>query len=481
MYLLLLSVALLFVACATTNTSIKGADGRTDVIIGSSETTEVAEPAEVVVEDADFEPAVEYEIATPDMPMPEMAIASEPVIESDMVMGLARPALAGGDMAEATSKIIVEPPIGFPEPYEPIQPAPGLLTAGEWSDLDNWDFWLNLAEREQFSDMASYWGYDRVLHRRYHLELLNPSGIPVQGEFVQLLMNDTPLWKGVTDNHGVVELWMPKILYQDAYGSNQLFIEVDGERYAGVVPYEEGINRIVLHQPADAASQVANIQALDIAWVVDATGSMSDELEYLKTELQDVIGQVQATNPNASIAMGSVFYRDIGDEYVTKISPMSGNIQETVDFIGQQRASGGGDFPEAVEAAMTDALYQLDWGVGHPGSTVLSGGGMSEVPSTKLLFLLLDAPPHYGQESQSFVQLMARAAEKGIKVIPIVASGIDKETEFLMRYAAIATNGTYVFITGHSGIGGDHIEPTIGPHSVEYLNDLLVRIIEEAL
>jgi hypothetical protein len=71
------------------------------------------------------------------------------------------------------------------------------------------------------------------------------------------------------------------------------------------------------------------------------------------------------------------------------------------------------------------------------------------------------------------------AAEKGIMLIPIAASGTDKTTEFLLRYMAIATNGTYTFLTNHSGIGNAHITPTIGNYKVEYLNNLMVRIISK--
>lgn len=74
---------------------------------------------------------------------------------------------------------------------------------------------------------------------------------------------------------------------------------------------------------------------------------------------------------------------------------------------------------------------------------------------------------------------MTKAAEKGIKIISVTASGIDKETEFLMRFISISTNGTYVFITDHSGIGESHLEPTVGQYQVEYLNDLMVRLINK--
>ncbi|HEY0108510.1 MAG TPA: hypothetical protein VGB67_02715, partial [Fibrella sp.] len=55
--------------------------------------------------------------------------------------------------------------------------------------------------------------------------------------------------------------------------------------------------------------------------------------------------------------------------------------------------------------------------------------------------------------------------------------GIDKETEFLMRMLAIGTQGTYVFITNDSGIGNTHLIPSVGDYQVEYLNELMLRLI----
>ncbi|ULQ53845.1 hypothetical protein [Flavihumibacter fluvii] len=94
----------------------------------------------------------------------------------------------------------------------------------------------------------------------------------------------------------------------------------------------------------------------------------------------------------------------------------------------------------------------------------------------------MDAPPHYDpvviEEVHKYI---ATASKKGIKIIPITASGIEKDTEFLMRYFSIATNGTYVFITNHSGIGNEHMEASVGQYDVEYLNNLMVRLIGKYL
>lgn len=337
----------------------------------------------------------------------------------------------------------------------------GQITAGEWNDLDNWEFWKNLGNEEEFSGMATYWSYD--LGNRISVSLTNSSAVPLTDIKVELLnKNEEVIWVNRTDNYGTAELW-PNLISLNPGANEDLKIRIEGEIFSNILNYSEGINEISLSSDP-AASETKSI---DIAFMVDATGSMSDELEYLKVELVDVIEQVQTDNPETNLMMGSVFYRDEGDNYVTRKSDFSMNVNQTINFINDQSASGGGDFPEAVHTALNVSINNLQW---------------SSTATARLLFVLLDAPPHY--ESQIIDQihsLTAKAAENGIKIIPITASGINKETEFLMRYMSIATNGTYVFITNHSGIGNEHLEPSIGEYQVEYLNDLMVRLINKYL
>jgi hypothetical protein len=72
-----------------------------------------------------------------------------------------------------------------------------------------------------------------------------------------------------------------------------------------------------------------------------------------------------------------------------------------------------------------------------------------------------------------------RAAAKGIRIIPVVCSGMEQSGEYLLRSLALAPNGTYTFLTDHSGIGGSHLEPSTDSYTVEKLNDLLVRVIHQ--
>jgi hypothetical protein len=71
------------------------------------------------------------------------------------------------------------------------------------------------------------------------------------------------------------------------------------------------------------------------------------------------------------------------------------------------------------------------------------------------------------------------AAAMGVRIVPVVCSGLDKSGELLMREIALTTNGTSFFLTDDSGIGGEHLKPTTDSLKVEHLNDMLVRTIVE--
>nr|WP_301539636.1 vWA domain-containing protein [Paenibacillus sp. NEAU-GSW1] len=201
-------------------------------------------------------------------------------------------------------------------------------------------------------------------------------------------------------------------------------------------------------------------------FVVDTTGSMQDELDFLEAELKDVIGRVADEHANQlDIRMSANFYRDKHDDYVVKPNPFTGDIDEVIQQMASQKAKGGGDFPEAVEEALQDAIMEHKW---------------SEEARARLLFLVLDAPPHHeGEIIDQLHDLIEEAASQGIRIIPVVSSGIDIQTEYLMRFMSVATGGTYLFLTDDSGIGGDHLEPAAGEYEVKLLNDLLVETINQ--
>lgn len=337
----------------------------------------------------------------------------------------------------------------------------GQVTAGEWNDLANWTFWNSINKDSTFSGMAEYWRYN--LANRISVNLQSGSTILADVPVELVNAKNEVVWQSKTDNKGNTELW-PYQLNGNQSTLNNVKIKVGEELFSDLkITKNKEVNKLVLGN----IGKYNTAKKIDIAFMVDATGSMGDEMNYLKAELTDVIAKVKAKNPTATINMGAVFYRDNGDDYVTRKSDFSTDIDRTVNFIKNQSADGGGDFPEAVDIALSESINDLQW---------------SSDGAARILFMVLDAPPHHEPEVISKINsLVALASSKGIKIIPITASGIDKETEFLMRYMAIATNGTYVFITNDSGIGGDHLVASVGNYQVEFLNNLMERLINESL
>ncbi|MGL1888601.1 MAG: hypothetical protein OCD76_18965 [Reichenbachiella sp.] len=332
----------------------------------------------------------------------------------------------------------------------------GQVTAGEWNDLTHWDFWSDLLVKEEFSEMPSYWNY--YTNNRISLKLSNGAS-PVNNAKIEIRKDDVSIWIAKSDNHGLADLWVAPFQQDSSTDISSYNLLINDQMINHtIIPYTEGINEININP-------VAVSDKVELMFIVDATGSMGDELEFLKDDLTDIIEHVQTDNNSLDIYTSTVFYRDEGDQYITKHSDFTHQTESTVQFIQEQKADGGGDFPEAVHSALAKGIRDFQW---------------SSDARTRLAFFILDAPPHYTPEVIADLQASSIiAAEKGIKIIPIVASGIDKETEFLMRFLSITSNGSYVFITNDSGIGGDHLEASVGQYEVEYLNHLIVRLINE--
>ena len=199
---------------------------------------------------------------------------------------------------------------------------------------------------------------------------------------------------------------------------------------------------------------------MQIMFIVDTTGSMGDELAFLQSEFTAIAQTVGTENVTYSVN----FYKDEGDPYVTKTNGFSGDINEISKKLNSEVASGGGDTPEAVSEILDECMHSQEW----------------REDTVKLAFLIFDAPPHSGKTSfDTLESAMKAASAQGIRVIPVVSSNTERETELFGRGLAIFTGGTYVFLTDDSGIGDSHLEPVIGHYEVESLYSLIIRLIEE--
>lgn len=334
----------------------------------------------------------------------------------------------------------------------------GKLTAGEVNDFAKWELWTDLS-KDELKLHAEMWQLS--MQQRYLVQVSTRSGMPLADRTVRLIdAEENILYQARTDNTGKAELWQ-SITHQKSIASGALTIVLFAREKIEKMrakPFEKGINAFTLNEDCEQSQKV------DIAFVVDATGSMGDEMAYLTAELNDVIFKAKDISTSLDMSFANVFYRDHGDSYLTSSQDFTRVLSESVRFISNHRAGGGGDYEEAVDVALDSAINRLSW---------------SDHARARILFLILDAPPHPTDEIKAKMQtLIAQAAEKGIRIVPLASSGINKATEYLLRSIALGTNGTYSFLTDHSGIGGSHIEPSTDEYKVETLNDLLVRVIK---
>lgn len=347
--------------------------------------------------------------------------------------------------------------------YGDIDIQPGQLSGSELNDILEYEFYLSLFENSQdlttgvFLDYYNHVGYFDTLNMIK--VVLRNSELAINGAVVELL-NDTQevIYRAHSNANGLAYLF-PKSDQLDSI--SEIRVSYDGQTIYQDYEYTEIKNLVTI----DIYSSTETHQdIIEIMFVIDTTGSMGDEIAYLKAEIEYVISEVKLQNSNTTIKLALLLYRDLTDDYVTKYFDFTTDLEAQKNILETQSYGGGGDFEEAVDTALFEAVNK-NW---------------SDDNTTKLLFHVLDAPPHKNQGNMTrYYDAIYKASELGIRMIPVASSGIDKYTEYLLRNEALMTGGTYLYLTNHSGIGGDHIEASALEVDVEYLNQLLVRVINE--
>ena len=204
-------------------------------------------------------------------------------------------------------------------------------------------------------------------------------------------------------------------------------------------------------------------QALDLLLAIDTTGSMGDELKYLQVELDSIVTSLRRIRPGTDMRVGLVVYRDDGDEYVTRRFEFTGDLADLRKQLGAQRANGGGDYPEAVDRAFVEA-GRFDW----------------RGNATKVLLHVADAPPHAEHAGAAWEQAL-KLRTRGVHIVPVAASGVADDAQYLMRSMAAVTQGRYLFLTDDSGVGLPHDEPDVPCYMVTRLDGLIERVVASLL
>jgi hypothetical protein len=333
----------------------------------------------------------------------------------------------------------------------------GVLTAGDIDDA------LNLAAFSRYQQRATgQTGLPKLgLGAPVMVQLLGPGGAPAPGARYTLRRPGAaePFHSGNAGPDGRI-VDFPLVLGAGALGAVELRVfGSDGQEIARETVKTGRAHSLTL--PQDASWQP---DFLDLVLVVDTTGSMGDEIAFLQKELVGIVRTAASRAPGVSIRFGLIAYRDHGDAYLVKDYGFTPRAGEMNGWLRGLRAEGGGDYPEAAAAALR-AGVAMPWRKGKGERIVIHNA---------------DAPPH-DADAGAYLRVAKAAAQAGVQVFTLGASGVAAESEYLMRQVSVVTGGRYLFLTDDSGVGYSHAEPTIPCYRVTSLQSLLTRVLATEL
>ena len=362
--------------------------------------------------------------------------------------------------ADAATSIAPSPWPQAPQPRRPVNPT---MTAGMVDD--NADFGEYLAYRQRSGHLPVR---ERDISERYLLEVTDAQGHPVHDAEVAVQRPGVaqPLMWARTDTAGRV--W----LHPRAFMSPDV-----SERTLGVAVRKGGLqSRAMLLRGQSQAVQVrlgpvANAPVrLDLVFLIDATGSMGDEIAKLKHSMRAMAQQIAQLPGQPDICYGLVAYRDRGDAYVTRTHDFTDDLGAFQQQLANVQAHGGGDTPEALNEALHEVVHGLSW----------------RQQAARMVVLVADAPPHLDYGGPQYDRDMQAALSKGIKLFAVGASGLDPVGEYIYRQMAQYTAGRFVFLTyrdaSNPGSGpGSQTVHDVKQYSVQTLDRLVVRLVADEL
>ena len=189
--------------------------------------------------------------------------------------------------------------------------------------------------------------------------------------------------------------------------------------------------------PLVESTQQLQHNQIEVAFVLDTTGSMSGLIQAAKDNIWSIASSMASAESAPIVKMGLVAYRDRGDEYVTKVSDLSDDLDTNYGELMQYRAAGGGDAPESVNKALYDAVTKMSWSQAEN--------------SYKVIFLVGDAPPkmNYKDELQ-YPEIVELAKSKGI-IINTIQCGQQSGTKASWKDIATLSQGSYFQVEQSGG------------------------------
>ena len=350
------------------------------------------------------------------------------------------------------------------EPLPPIDDSP--LSAGAINDRADIDRYFEYRQTVMDSGVSVR-----------PLDLSNATLISVVGDDGRPVLDaDIQIWNPVADSSeptltlrtsadGTV-MFFPHALGVGDLGRYE--VTIGDPEQSQFVSFELG--EPTLDITVDGPGGIDGSVPVDVHFLLDATGSMGDEIARLRDNMASIAERIDSLPSQPDVRFGMTVYRDEGDLFVTRTFDLTDDLDAFLAALDDVVADGGGDYPEALDEALADGLFEPAW---------------RRDGAVELLVLIADAPPQVDRQVElPYTDAAIQAASLGVKILPVAASGTDDQAEYVFRELAFVTGGRFVFLSyGVDGSGGTATGEGSDISTDDYdelpLDELVIRLVQD--
>ena len=189
--------------------------------------------------------------------------------------------------------------------------------------------------------------------------------------------------------------------------------------------------------PAAETAKKPAKQRIEVCFVLDTTGSMGGLIAGAKSKIWSMANDIISAKPTPEVRFAPIAYRDRGDDYVTKITPLTDDLDAVYAQLNTFQAAGGGDAPESVGRALDESVKKIEW--------------TKDKGVLKIIYLVGDAPPHFYKDEPDWKKVCAEAVKSDL-IINTVQCGGDAETTRVWKEIADRAEGVFAAIPQEGGV-----------------------------
>lgn len=168
---------------------------------------------------------------------------------------------------------------------------------------------------------------------------------------------------------------------------------------------------------------------IQVVFALDATGSMSGLIGAAREKIWSIAGSLAQAEPTPVVEIGLIFYRDRGDQFITRKVALSGDMDDVYAQLMQMTADGGGDSPESVNQALNEAVTKFKWD--------------TAAGTYKTIFLVGDCPPHMDYRDDVQYPVSCKLASQKDIVLNTILMGNNHKAKKVWQDIAQCNQGSF--------------------------------------